>query len=276
MRKDDILACWKESFSLLKWAEFKLILLASLNNFKRSIVILWKKFWWLWVINLLLFFTIIKIFVSNPYSYWTIILFILGLFLLSVSSILLFYLFFLTTRTSLEPKNYDYYRKYCSFSRMLSFYVTYCCNALVFTVLMLIFLPFIIVIFLPFILVALKNIPSGISASTAQSFFLFLSGFFSSVPCFFSSFFILDSKPTDIFASIKRSLSFYFYFLPFIIVLQFFLLPFMYFCKKFHTSSFILFTAQELFISVMIPISISFAAIIYTKLKHAHHNLFFE
>gem|GEM_PF-3822344 len=90
MELKQILACWKESIELLKWKNLRLILLASLNNFRRSLITFIKYFGWI---------ALFLPFVKTPIT--------TALWVLCVQ-----FIFILSSRASIEIKNYKYFLTY--------------------------------------------------------------------------------------------------------------------------------------------------------------------
>ncbi|MCK4650587.1 hypothetical protein KAT08_00245 [Candidatus Babeliales bacterium] len=102
---------WLDSLEVFKKKNLYLFFLVSLNTLKRSIFILVKKFWWLF-----LFFLFFNLYVSFFKSEFLIII---HQFLFSVIICFFYFISFLVVRPTIEKKDFDYFGKY--FPKFFSF-----------------------------------------------------------------------------------------------------------------------------------------------------------
>ena len=143
-----VLDYWKKSLQFLTWQETKLALLASLNNFIKSLVFVYYSFPWLifFFVGSLVFTAIVvgysipcpqkllftvstlnallTLFLSHGQEKFAclgnttipqlMITQIPAFLLLALSCLLLLFVYFLATRPSIEAKDKDYFRKYAS------------------------------------------------------------------------------------------------------------------------------------------------------------------
>lgn len=100
MDSQKLLKYWKESLGIFAWGQFKLIVLASLNNFIRSMKLFLKYFWWLGLVE------ISNLFISNmqvsTYSSLRI----------RLTHGVVFFAYILCSRASTERKDMFYFWQY--------------------------------------------------------------------------------------------------------------------------------------------------------------------
>lgn len=281
MRFNDLVVTWKYSFSLLAWKELKLLLLVSLNNFRRALKLTITNFWWLWLL-LLSFFTSIFILAasnltgnqldtmakstltfSTPFLLSIYIVCILGLY---TTNLLLNFTYLLSTRTSVEAKDTSYYKKYFT-QRFIRY-----------TLLQLI-LAIIVTLAAPCITFIAKTL--GFSAIFSFILSLVFLGF-----ALLSNFIFLDFDNIKILHAIKKAFCLYFYFLPlffmfifFLLILGIVLLASLYLILILHPHYLVtiglIIAAANLYMLIYTLLLYSCYATLYIKIKHAHPNLFF-
>jgi hypothetical protein len=255
----ELFSCWKESLSLARWSNFKLLVAATLNNTYQSSRIVIKYFWPLLIASMG-FFTLTLVSIApklrNAYPFCTINY--NNIYLLITTSILyssLCFLFQLTTRPSLERKDLHYF---------------------------LLYLPKSIVLLPLALITGFSNfLPFGLGSFT---FFLFAS----------APFFYLDapSSVASLIASLKRSIKLGVYFFPGIALCYLIAIPIMigitivsiligsllFYCLKILAIPHYLlgiFAALGTISLVILMLSISFTAMLYTKIKHSNPSIFF-
>jgi len=223
---------WKESLGWLQWPELKLLALATLNNFARSLKIMLIYFGWLFFLNLF----IASIGTAASLSWLNILNFgkdIKYALLITVCSSVFLFFYFLTARASLEKKDVQYFLKYLNK------------------------LPFFLILWL-------------------------LGGEYLPMIIFF--FGDVSNSMHDFLASAKRGILLELYFFPGLFVLTFiFSLPIMiisgtaiFFCGALFDYPAILQSLMIFFILIVHCVLISFRAIMYSKIKHSHYQLFFS
>ena len=236
---------WKESLEIFKPKNFKLFLLASLNNFRRSLKTIFSYFFWpISIIVFLLFISFLALFNFNKIGFiqsGTLKSFVsISYFILLIPLSLYFILYqFLVTRASIENKNYSYFLKYTN--KIVGIF-------------------FISLIFL------LLSLPFSIF------FNLKLSVLFS-----IAIFFFLDSKNSfvSIFASTINALTLSIYNLPVILTLTFISLGLEYtFFKMLNSHMVILHILSYPMLAILSLLLLSMISIYYTKIKHQEINLF--
>ena len=100
MDSQKLLKYWKESLGIFAWGQFKLITLASLNNFIRSMKLFLKYFWWLGLIEISnLFISNIQV---NTYNSLRI----------RLTHCVVFFAYILCSRASTERKDMFYFWQY--------------------------------------------------------------------------------------------------------------------------------------------------------------------
>lgn len=255
----ELFSCWKESLSLARWSNFKLLVAATLNNTYQSSRIVIKYFWPLLIVAIA-FSTasfprlIHQLNGSDLYP----ILSCNNIYLSIAASILyssLCFLFQLTTRPSLERKDFHYF---------------------------LLYLPKSIALIPMSLITGFSNLLSFGLGSLV--FFLFTT----------APFFYLDapSSVASLIASLKRSIKLGVYFFPGIALCYLIAIPIMvvitiaciligsilFYCLKFLAISHFLlgiFAAAGALFLVVLMLSISFTAMLYTKIKHSNPSIFF-
>lgn len=120
-----VFALWKESVSWLAWRELRLLLLASLNTFKRSLQLMARYFGWLFALWIVAFLSMT---LADP-SFLSIANFEsmvfnissdqavagglpLGTLVIAFCEYIFIYAAFLSTRASIEAKDASYYKRY--------------------------------------------------------------------------------------------------------------------------------------------------------------------
>lgn len=100
MDSQKLLKYWKESLGIFAWGQFKLIALASLNNFIRSVKLFLKYFWWLGLVE------ISNLFISNTHitTYNSI--------RIHLTHCVVFFAYILCSRASTERKDMYYFWQY--------------------------------------------------------------------------------------------------------------------------------------------------------------------
>ena len=283
----NIFSKWKESLDLFKKESFKLFLLVSLNNTKRSVSIFLRKFWWLCLLVLVSFFVgstlllgsnFISILFFNKTGFPIVfqhpsgiyILFgLLSMLVSIISSGFLAFFIFLIVRPSIEAKDSFYFKKHIN--RVFGFS---------FIMFFLFFLSFLFVS-----IIGLKYIKTNL-------LFKFFSGFLGVIFAF-SVFFFLDSqkKMSSVFVSVFRALKAFVYFFPVFIFLHFvslffnlffsFIFPFLseMLIKGGIVSFVFVIIGIILFIvfGFIIPIfNLSLIVNYYTMLKHKYYKLLYK
>jgi hypothetical protein len=98
---------WKESLDIFQRANLKLFVLAILNNFMRSGMLLVQRFWWLLVLWLAAAWISLAIGTSS----YAFLVFLAPLPNFIIRTLIL-YVMIMTVRPSMEAKDYGYYWKY--------------------------------------------------------------------------------------------------------------------------------------------------------------------
>lgn len=118
---------WKESFQFFSKNNIKIFILATLNNFQRSLRILIKNFWWqiiLFILFKLLTHDYAYFFQSSSQTAWSpLILRSLGMGGFVVASLYMLFFFVLSVRPSIEIKNYAYFNRYQQY--LWGFFILY-------------------------------------------------------------------------------------------------------------------------------------------------------
>lgn len=255
----ELFSCWKESLSLARWSNFKILLAATLNNSYQSTRIVVKYFWPIFIVAIgcfaLTLQTVIPQFTKAGLSPTVISD---NVFLIATAFILyssLCFLFQLSARPSLERKDLHYF---------------------------LLYLPKAIVLLPIMIITSFSNfLPFGLGSLV---FFLFAT----------APFFYLDapSSIASLFISISRSIKLSVYFFPGIALCYLISIPIivlitlacvligglLFYCLQFLTTSSLqlgLFAAFGILIQLISMLTISFTAMLYTKIKHSNPSIFF-
>ncbi len=287
MRFEDISVTWKDSLSLLAWKELRLLLLASLNNFRRALKLTVKHFWWLWALWLalltlpLLFKVVITphpLFdpailakatsLTLPYNapifsslFWAIssIVFVSGI----IGTIINF-TYYLSTRASVEAKNSSYYVNH--FSKIFFFVVAQSLATFCVTPLFL--------------------IPTLFSSSPVTAW---LTGSLTygllSLPII-AGYTFLDFENAKILQILKKGLLLFVHFLPLFLVFSLFNFALLYLLYGIALLLISVITSQILIVGIVLSVFLlqtlifglftcSCYATLYIKVKHAHPNLFF-
>lgn len=109
---DEVRSYWKESFDFFKWQNLRLMILASLNNFRRAAGIFAKELWFFVVILFCLqAFEILNALIFHIKDSWTGVDFLVPIYL-NIGSILGFFFFLLAVRPAVERKDGAYFLKY--------------------------------------------------------------------------------------------------------------------------------------------------------------------
>lgn len=288
MRFEDIAVTWKDSLSLLAWKELRLLLLASLNNFRRALKLTIKHFWWLWALwfvalTLPLFFSVIltphqlfdpivleKVpFALPPYrlhdTAWIFGSFMVMTLAFSTIDALIGFTYYLSTRASVEAKNFSYYLRYLP--KIAFFFVAQLIIGLGLAPLALIPVLF-------------TSNPSHTAIATS-----IISMLFSALPLLVGYTF-LDLDHAKILHVLKKGFALFIHFFPLIFVFSFFYMVILLLlygvtilllaCIAIPSVTiaivFCLFFIQALIISLL---QCSCYATLYIKIKHSHPNLFF-
>lgn len=298
MRFEELTVTWKYSLSLLAWKELRLLLLASLNNFRRALKLTATHFWWLWLLWLVLStlpILVTTFFIQSSVDIAPFLDFSFSSFcfdenlstlpvyhlstlplkaalftgfsvIFSLANLLISFTYYLSTRASVEAKNFAYYRIYAP--KIFFFFVT---KALVnFGLALLLFLPTLILLWSPPLHLLLVFILFFVFAA-----FPILVGF-----VFF------DFDRAKVFFIIKKSFMLFIRFLPIFLlvsVINLLLLALLYGIAiplflfiptplVFSGLSITLFALKNLIVTLFV---LSCYATIYIKIKHTHPNLFF-
>jgi hypothetical protein len=100
MDSQKLLKYWKESLGVFAWGQLKLLALASLNNFIRSIKLFFKYFWWLGLVEFSnLFVSNIQITTYNSLR-------------IRLTHCIVFFAYILCSRASTERKDMFYFWQY--------------------------------------------------------------------------------------------------------------------------------------------------------------------
>jgi hypothetical protein len=100
MDSQKFLKYWKESLGIFAWGQFKLIALASLNNFIHSVKLFLKYFWWLGLVEISnLFISNIQITTYNSLR-------------IRLTHCVVFFAYILCSRASTERKDMFYFWQY--------------------------------------------------------------------------------------------------------------------------------------------------------------------
>ncbi|KKQ49742.1 MAG: hypothetical protein US69_C0002G0017 [candidate division TM6 bacterium GW2011_GWF2_38_10] len=125
MNMHAVFALWKESASWLAWRELRLLLLASLNTFRRALQLMIRYFGWLfalWIVAFLVMTLTDPLFFSNA-NFESMVFNIsseqavaggmpLSALLIAFCEYIFIYAAFLSTRASIEAKDVSYYKRY--------------------------------------------------------------------------------------------------------------------------------------------------------------------
>lgn len=261
-----ILTKWVESLSFLKWNNLSLLLLASLNAFKRSFLLILKYFWWFGLFLFAFDYFIEKFVATDPFeNYWS-----MSLLVLRYLFFMLFSFFaFLIVRASVERKDFMYYTKYLH--RIGGFLLV---PAITYGIsLSLIYL----MIYFWGGADYLKSLPYSIydSLFLTSVLFIFLSIAFAIAV--FSSYFFFDLKNglSSVFSSLYKGCKFLFYFFPISFIFgAISTLGLILFMQPLEMSFRSIFLYFSYYIGIIFFLSIS--SIIYFKIKHTNYSLFFE
>ncbi len=116
MNINSLFSYWKDSLQFFIQKNLKLFILATLNNFQRSLVIMAKNFWWqiiLFLIFKLLMHDYAFLFQGSSKTAWfPLVLRSLGMGGFIVASLYMLFFFILAVRPSMELKNYTYFNRY--------------------------------------------------------------------------------------------------------------------------------------------------------------------
>ncbi len=283
MKIKNVITTWKDAVSLLAWKELKLLLLASLNNFRRSIKLTIKHFWWLWAawLTLLVLPTFFNTIVTPhplfdaiilekastiimPYhlpifscNFWTIMSTIL---MFGIVSVVINFTNYLSTRASVEAKNSTYYRGY--FAKIGYFFIAQSVAGLI-----------------------LAPIAFVATLFTVNLTTTIITNILFSLPILVGYIF-LDLENAKILQIVRKGVVLFVHFLPLFLVFSFLNVALL----------FLLYGAAVLLLSCVVsPIvvvclilgvsivqtlvfwlfTLSCFATLYIKIKHAHPNLFF-
>ncbi|MBY0352802.1 hypothetical protein K2W90_00380 [Candidatus Babeliales bacterium] len=238
---DVVKSHWKESFDFFKWQNLRLMMLASLNNFRRALVIFAKELWGF--VFLLFCFQVldINVLLFHIRDQLGIINF-LAVNCLKIATVVGFFFFLLSVRPSVELKDRSYFLKYLP--RVWG-------AALLALVTPAYALPFLVVSVLFFIDLR-DNAPSLLLA--VKNSFKFCFHFFPSI----LGLTLFSLIPFYIFSvNIKERIATTLVHMPAAIYL---VLP----------------TVTFLFGVMFKALLISLCVMYYIKVKHAHHRLFFN
>jgi len=255
MNSQSLLKYWKESLDIfISKGELKLYLLGTLLTFKRALTIIVKKFWWLLFLQSFLcalFFALKAMELMSPDTYGSLNRLLLSL----IAPIILSYLAIMTTRPSLEAKNYNYFIKYLTYIWPLILYF-----------------------------IAAKYLPI-IYRGPLSILFIALSYFF---------FFDSSYSPLSLLASLYRSLKLSFFFFPAYLILSGLLFVTSYPFEYLMLMSFGLYDPIRMaspfnkplillvYLLIVFVINMTYSLLVYsaisvfyTKLKHKYYNLLF-
>lgn len=266
MSLDFVLTKWVESLSFFKFKNLSLLLLASLNAFRRSFLIILKYFWWFGLF-LFAFDCFIKRFVAvDPFESY-----------LSVSLLILRYLFFMlfsffafmVVRASVERKDFRYYVKYIH--RIGGF----------------LFIPLItygVGLSLLYSIVYLwgggdylQQLPSSMYDSWFLSFVLFIILSITFAVAVFSSYFFFDLSNGfhSVLLALNKGCKFVFYFFPISFVFGLIsTLGLLLFMQPLEMSFWSIVLYFSYYVGIILFLSVS--SIIYFKIKHSNYSLFFK
>jgi len=168
---------WNESLEFFKWSNFRLFLLATLNNYKRSASIIIRYCWWVFIIPFIVLYLKGAEELATPFSY----------------SLILYFFFLLTVRPSIEKKNLAYFLKHIN--KFPGYFLVY----------LMMYIPFMLIfksttyLITPFLLASLfffdlkptfKNIGQAIKNVIKVSFYFFPVMFFLMFTHRFFNFFM--------------------------------------------------------------------------------------
>ncbi len=100
MDSQKFLKYWKESLGIFAWGQFKLVVLASLNNFVHSIKLFLKYFWWLGLVE------ISNLFISSTHVTTC------NAIRIHLTHCVVFFAYILCSRASTERKDMYYFWQY--------------------------------------------------------------------------------------------------------------------------------------------------------------------
>ncbi len=285
MLLSDLAVTWKDSINLLAWKELRLLILASLNNFRRALHLTITYLWWLWALWLILlmaplWFNVILtphqifdvfIFAKVPwalptfrlhevrYLFWS----FMGLFFM-VDTIT-YFSYFLSTRASIEAKDFSYYRAYLP--KIIWFFTAQ--------------------LLALFCLAPLNMLPALLGnnihvISIAQTIISVLT---LPIPTLVGYIF-LDQDQRSFLQTLKKGFLFFIYFFP--LISCFSLLYLLIIFMLYGIATLIITTISSTIVITSIVLSVYFiqslivslwflscCATVYLKIKHTHPNLFF-
>lgn len=254
---------WAESLRLLKWSELKLFILATLNNFRRTMLLVLKNFWWLVL-------AIVLISIPRAYVCPCCVPLIAIPSTLGYSLAITFFYFFclLASRASIETKDKQYFFRYLPKYPALLLYL--------------------IIGMLPIFLFHWQPVLPSFISKLISNFIL--------ICMFFSAMFFADTKSSisSFFISIINGLKMGFFFLPAVLITL--IPPFLIisYTKKLEALEILsrhlsflsgagsgagLVIAPVLLTFLMLISSIidfSLISIFYLKIKHSYYKLFFK
>lgn len=256
-----ILTKWVEALTYLKWRNFSLLVLISLNTFKRSIFIVFKYFWWFGLF-LFAFDYLINIFYGD---HFIISIFILRYFFFSLFS----FFVYLIVRASIERKDSDYLLKYLN--RIFGFLLI----PIVVFGFSFSFIYLMIYYFLgkEFIDAFPASLYGFLPLSLMMLFFLGI--IFSTVV--FASYFFFDLKNCleSVFVAIFKGLKFVFYFLPICLIFGIIsAVGLVLFLQPITMLAWAILMYFVYYIGLIL--FLAFSATLYFKIKHDNYNLFFK
>ncbi|MBD3231595.1 hypothetical protein GF322_02940 [Candidatus Dependentiae bacterium] len=243
-----LLKKWQESLEVFKGNNIKLFFLATINVFYKALLTFFKYFWWLYLYYFL-FTLIFREYLSASFSIWCWsrdVGFLLGIFCL------IYFLFFLSIRPSVENKNFFYFILYSK--RILEFLPLF--------LLLLISLSFCPNKYMQIII--LNNFFIPVNFFSCKSIIIFNAVVFPVV--WFSSFFLLDVKQSfeKFFLSLIRGIKLIVLYLPFISITSFVYAIIYFFLPSIHLKILL-----DVFFMCMF-------SVYYTKVKHKDFNVFFK
>ncbi|MCB9492924.1 MAG: hypothetical protein H6679_01465 [Epsilonproteobacteria bacterium] len=259
MATNTLSACWKASLSFFKPSEFKVLLWATGRNLNTSIKLMLRYFWWLLAAIVIIPFCIVKLGGDwqalqsiDLYTEPTILM-VCGALLLTLSTFLLTFFYVLCARPSNELKNASYFITYTPYMG----------------------------------LVALLWVVMGIMGHIPL---LRFAAQMASLAGFLGTIFFLDGKNTlkDFGTALLNGLQMLIYFAPFFALLNIvgilvvmallglvFMLLFWLEMYLFGTGT-ISFSIVAMFLFLFYAAAMSFYMVMYTKIKHSYHTLFFQ
>jgi hypothetical protein len=265
-----IFKMWKKSLEFFKPESLKLFFLVNLNNTKRSVGIILKKFWWIIILAFVPPVIIIPFFLKKAVisptgqvvslSFLDSLIVTFSVLVGIIFSALCIYLFYLIVRPSTESKDYRYLKKHLS--RIFGFLFIMILAMLSFTF---------------FIYFSISSINYFEMSFFVKIFYLLFVSVFS-----FAAFFFIDSKKSfkspflAIFRAFKLVIHFFpvFLFLNFISFLLMFFISVLFIPVYGFIGSFI--TLIFIFLSLIISIfNLSLFVNYYTMIRHKHYDLLF-